>query len=420
VYRRARQRGGRREAPTRGLTRRPNLAAALAFAGAFALSAAPRTAYAQQSQTEIKLRAQRDTLDQIRQERAQLEARMRSLQSSAHDLGDEVANLDARASATARLVAALDRQLVTINTDVADATGGMVRAEDDLTAQRAILDHRLVDIYKRGPLFTFQVLLSAQSFGDLVARYKYLHLLTLRDRALVKHVQDLRDQVQMERDRLVTLQDAILQNRSDKAREEDELRALERQRQRSLSSVNQQVQRTQARLAAVRRTESQLTGAIAALEAARRRTEAGRATSAASRSTISTSDYGTLDWPVQGEILYPFGRQVQSNNTTIRWNGIGIAAPIGTPVRVVAAGDVVSVSQLGLYGLTVIVDHGGGDYSIYGSLRDSRVKVGDHVTKDQVIGTVGMSDPDFPPHLHFEVRQHGGPAVDPTTWLRHK
>ncbi len=401
------------------MTRRPGFAAALALAGSLAL-AAPRAARAQQTQTEAKLRAQRDTLDQIRQERAQLEARMRTLQSSAHDLSDEVANLDERAAATSRLVDALDRQLVAIDGDVADATGGMVRAEDDLTAQRAVLQHRLVEIYKRGPLFTFQVLLSAQSFGDLVARYKYLHLLTLRDRALVKHVEELRNQVQLERDRLVTLQLAVAQNRSDKAREEDELRSLERQRQRSLLTVNRQVQQTSERLAAVRRTESQLTSAITALEAARRRAVAAGPAGAASRSTISTSDYGTLDWPVDGTILYPFGRQVQSNNTTIRWNGIGIAAAIGTPVHVVAAGDVVSVSQLGLYGLTVIVDHGGGDYSIYGSLREARVKRGDHVTKDQVIGTVGVSDPDFPAHLHFEVRQHGGPAVDPTTWLRHK
>jgi septal ring factor EnvC (AmiA/AmiB activator) len=392
------------------------LAAALCL---LAVAAPVRRAHAQQS-TEQKLRAQRDTLERIRQERAQLEQRMRELQSSAHDLGEEVANLDSRADATSRLVSTLDRQLVTINADVDDATGNLVRTEDELTSQRAVLENRLVDIYKRGPLFTFEVLLSAQSFGDLVARYKYLHLLTLRDRALVNHVEALRNQVSQDRDRLVTLQNAVIQNRADKQKEEDNLRALERERQRNLAAVNRQVQQTQARLAAVTRTESQLASAITALEAARRKAEAAGAGSAPSRSTISTSDYGTLDWPVDGNILYPFGRQVQANNTTIRWNGIGIAAPEGTSVHVVADGDVVSVRQLGLYGLTVIVDHGGGDYSIYGSLKSSRVKVGDHVRRDQVIGTVGISDPDFPPHLHFEVRQHGGPAVDPTTWLRHK
>jgi murein hydrolase activator len=75
------------------------------------------------------------------------------------------------------------------------------------------------------------------------------------------------------------------------------------------------------------------------------------------------------------------------------------------------------VRQLGTYGLTVIIDHGGGDYSIYGSLSRSDVRENQTVTKGQVIGGVGISDPDLPPHLHFEIR-HGGPAVDPATWLR--
>ena len=400
------------------MTRLRRVGAAAVCALAFVALAHP--ARAQQSQTDQKLRAQRDTLERIRQERTQLEARMRQLQTSAHNLGEEVANLDSRADATSRLVSTIDRQMVTITADVTDATGNLVRTEDELTSQRAVLQNRLVEIYKRGPLFTFEVLLSAQSFGDLVARYKYLHLLTLRDRALVAHVETLRDRVSQDRNRLVTLQNAVAQNRQDKQQEEENFRALERQRQRNLSAVNRQVQQTQARLAAVTRTESQLASAITALESARLKAESSGAKAAPNRSTIRTSDYGKLDWPVEGNILYPFGRQVQSNNTTIRWNGIGIAAPEGTNVHVVAAGEVVSVRQLGLYGLTVIVDHGGGDYSIYGSLKSTHVKVGDHVTKDQVIGTVGISDPDFPPHLHFEVRQHGGPAVDPTAWLRHK
>jgi len=45
------------------------------------------------------------------------------------------------------------------------------------------------------------------------------------------------------------------------------------------------------------------------------------------------------------------------------------------------------------------------------------VAKGARVTKGQVIGTVGATDPSFPPHLHFEIRR-GGPAVNPLTWLR--
>ncbi|HEX8725754.1 MAG TPA: hypothetical protein VF737_10230, partial [Gemmatimonadaceae bacterium] len=184
------------------MSRLPFAALAAAVAVACALGATPGQARAQQqNETDRKLRAQRDTLEMIRQERAALEQRMQQLQNSAHDLDEEVSNLDRRADATARLVGALDRELVTINADVAEATGNLVRTEDDLASQRAVLQNRLVEIYKRGPLFTFEVMLSAQSFGDLVARYKYLHLLTLRDRALVNHVEQLRNQVTEDRNR---------------------------------------------------------------------------------------------------------------------------------------------------------------------------------------------------------------------------
>src|SRR5438034_949319 len=123
--------------------------------------------------------------------------------------------------------------------------------------------------------------------------------------------------------------------------------------------------------------------------------------------------------PVLGPLLYSFGRAVQPNNTAIRWNGVGIRAPSGTAVHTVAQGRVVSVRQLGTYGLTIIVEHGGGDYSIYGSLARADVREQQAVTKGQVLGGVGVSDPELPPHLHFEIR-HGGPAVDPATWLRQR
>ena len=75
---------------------------------------------------------------------------------------------------------------------------------------------------------------------------------------------------------------------------------------------------------------------------------------------------------MDGSLVYTFGKAQTSSNTTIRWNGVGIKASVGTSVRSVADGKVVSVGQLGTYGLTVIIDHGGGDYSIYGSLNRAR------------------------------------------------
>jgi septal ring factor EnvC (AmiA/AmiB activator) len=304
---------------------------------------------------------------------------------------------------------------------VAQASNNMVRAEAELAQKRVVLRQRLVDIYKRGALYTPQVLLSAQSFGELVARYKYLHLLALRDRALVRRVEQLRNQVALERDRLVVLQRGIRENREQKQLEEGRLRTLEQQQRMQLARVTKETQQTRNKIARMRLSETQLANAITTLERERRRAVAARPTTTTSRATssVKTKDYGSLDWPVDGALVYTFGRAVQPNNTTIRWNGVGIRAPEGTPVKSVASGRVASVRQFGTYGLTVIIEHGGSDYSIYGSLARADVREGTTVQKGQNIGTVGTSDPELPPHLHFEIRQ-GGPAIDPAVWLRRR
>jgi septal ring factor EnvC (AmiA/AmiB activator) len=119
---------------------------------------------------------------------------------------------------------------------------------------------------------------------------------------------------------------------------------------------------------------------------------------------------------VNGEVIYRFGRAITPNNTAIRWNGIGIAAPQGTAVRAIAAGEVMVADPIGTYGLTIIVQHGGGDYSVYGSLSRADVRKGDQVAQGAVIGAVGRADPDMAPHLHLEIRPKGR-ALDPLAWL---
>lgn len=369
-----------------------------------------------------RLRAQQDTLLRIRREREELERRQAELQSTAHDLSEEMANLDRRADATARLINAIDAQLGMIASEVNAASRKVNVAERELTGKKGALRARLIEIYKRGPMFTTEALLSARSFGELVARYKYLHLLALHDRVLVGRVEELRNQVQSERQRLVGLQNALAENRSDKQHEEDELRQLQQQRGVSLSQTEAQARATAARLAQIRATELQFSNLITSLESDRRRAETVLPSIRRSVSSIRTSDYGQLDWPVDGSLIYSFGKAQTSSNTTIRWNGVGIKSAIGAGVTAVAPGRVVSVGPLGTYGLTVIIDHGGGDYSIYGSLSRADVRQQQMVAKGQVIGGVGISDPDLPPHVHFEIRHAGAdgrPAsVDPAGWLR--
>ena len=381
------------------------------------LSPAPNTQDAAQ-----RIREQRDELERIRRERSELESRMRQLQGTAHDISEERNNLDRQADATEAAVRSLDRQLLAIVEGLDETTGDLVLAQDELSLKRAVLRKRLGDVYKRGPLFTVQALLTAQSFGELVSRYKYLHLLALRDKAIVTRVEALEARIGSHRGQLVKLQGDMASSRAEKAEEEKRLRQLEQERSASLKSVERQAKQAATRLAQLSKDEARLGSLIASLEAARKKAEAARpagAPAATSTSTLRTTDVGRLNWPTEGTIIYRFGRVINPNNTAIRWNGIGIATPQGSAVRSVAAGEVMVAEAIGTYGQTVIIQHGGGDYSVYGSLGTIEVTKGQQVAKGQAIGTVGATDPELPAHLHFEIRPKGR-AMDPLVWLRNQ
>lgn len=368
--------------------------------------------------------ASADAVAVLRRERQALEAQMTLLQRTARSLADELANLEAQREATARLLAALDRQLADINDMTARAERSLARTESELAAKRGALRQRLVAVYKRGQLHTVEVLLSAQSFAGLVARYKYLHGAAAHDRELVRRVERLRSGAVRQRRALDALRVAVQRTRAEKDREAQRLAELEGYRARSLAAVTQSTDRARARLARLGGPEGDPAG-VAGLDdgggagaiPAAAEPPPPPAPTPSAVSSLAGTDRGQLEWPVAGGVLYPFGRTQGRNQVTVRWNGIGIRAPQGTPVRSVAAGDVALAGPLSTYGNTVIVQHGGGDYTVYGSLAQVAVRRGQRVARGETVGTVGAADPSLPAHLHFELRPKGR-AVDPLAWLR--
>lgn len=94
-------------------------------------------------------------------------------------------------------------------------------------------------------------------------------------------------------------------------------------------------------------------------------------------------------------------------------NGIDFTAPKGTNIISSGNGKVIRVeSKKRGYGKNIIVDHGYGYTTLYGHLSQIDVKVGDKVTRGQVIGKVGTTGTSTAPHLHYEVRINGK-AVNP-------
>src|SRR5205809_1768390 len=186
---------------------------------------------------EARVNAQRDELVRIRAERDELEKKMSGLQNTAHELRDEVNLLDKQHDATARMVTSLEQQLVAITDEVQSTTTDLQNSEREAATKRTVLQRRLIEIYKRGPLYPAEVLFSAQSVGQLVARYKYLHLLALRDKGLVHRLGELHDKIESQHIQLVRLQNSVVENRSQKTQEAARLAELESEQARNLMRV---------------------------------------------------------------------------------------------------------------------------------------------------------------------------------------
>jgi murein DD-endopeptidase MepM/ murein hydrolase activator NlpD len=92
------------------------------------------------------------------------------------------------------------------------------------------------------------------------------------------------------------------------------------------------------------------------------------------------------------------------------YNGVDLAAPVGTPILAAAEGDVIVAKQGGYnggYGSYVVIQHANGSQTLYAHQTTVYVGVGQHVAKGQTIGTVGNSGRVSGPtgyHLHFEIR----------------
>ncbi len=96
--------------------------------------------------------------------------------------------------------------------------------------------------------------------------------------------------------------------------------------------------------------------------------------------------------------------------------GVDIASTKHAKVRAANHGIVVFAEYLGIYGKTVIVDHGQGIFSLYSHLSKLDVSVGDKVNKGNILGLTGTSGMAGGDHLHFSMLVHGV-FVMPKEWF---
>ncbi len=89
------------------------------------------------------------------------------------------------------------------------------------------------------------------------------------------------------------------------------------------------------------------------------------------------------------------------------YNGVDLAAPMGTPIRAAASGIVIVAKNSGWnggYGKYAVIKHPNGTQTLYSHNSSTIVSVGQKVVAGQVIGYVGSTGRSTGPHVHFEVR----------------
>jgi septal ring factor EnvC (AmiA/AmiB activator) len=381
---------------------------------ATAIAALPQAVHAQTVDQQLKNNQQK--LEEIKRERDKLQEDLDQIRSRVHGITSELTNLEGQKRVTGRIVNELDRQIGSMRGQLDTLTVELILTQDALLEKRAVLERRLAEIYKRGSMWTFQALFAAESFGDLLSRYKYLYLVSRQDRALVGEVEDLRDKISTRRRELLSVRRELSRRRDERGQELSQFVRLERQRQNSLQKSKASERETVARLASLSKDEQRVNDILVALE---KRKASSASVANAPANTLKTTDLRSLEWPMDGDIVYQFGPHKLPNKTEIRYNGVGIAGPVGTPVHAIEAGTVISAGSLGTYGPSIFLDHGG-YRTLYLYLSRIDVKNGQRVTKGDVIGLSGGAKSDEGPHIEFQIRGEGAIALDPVNWLKNR
>ncbi|HSW28279.1 MAG TPA: peptidoglycan DD-metalloendopeptidase family protein [Longimicrobiales bacterium] len=388
----------------------------------------PACLEAQQSDVRREILESQRRLEQIRAERARLQEEMEGVRVRVRDASTELANVERRLSASRSVLAEIQFQADATTGEVEATTRELLLTRERVAESKATLSRRLRDIYKMGPLSTVRVLLGATSFTDLLNRYRYLQRVAAFDRTLVDRVVSLEAALVEKNVELSQRMAELGSLRQNRLGEVAQLRAVEAERQAALQEFRGRERQTQTRLQQLEADEGRMTGLIADLERRRVEEERRRAsggdtgTRASGGRTLTAADAGSLDWPVDGNLIYRFGRERRPNGLVLRWNGVGISAAPGTPVRAVRGGRVVLAGPFEGYGPTVVLSHGEGFYTLYLYLEEIGVVEGRDVEAGQVVGTVGGAETPEGPHLEFQIRapvNGGAPqAQDPLQWLR--
>lgn len=359
------------------------------------------------------------SLQEAQDEKAQLEKALKEAQGTIEDLRDSKGDIESKVTElnqqlidiSARITD-LENQLTAKSEDIQETKDELAGAKEREAQQYADMKVRIQFMYENGQTSYLEALLSSRNISEFLNSADYIAQIQSYDRQKLTEYQDtvesivnLEAQLEQEYTDLEALKSTVESNKATVA-------AMMRQKESELADISGDIEDAQSDAdyyAAEIQAQEELIAAIKRAEAekAAAGVEEHPYTGGAFRwpcpsSTRVTSDYGTRVSPMSG---------ASSNH-----KGIDIGASAGADIIAAADGTVTAASYSSAAGNYVMIDHGGGLYTVYMHASSLLVSPGQTVSAGDVIAKVGSTGISTGSHLHFGVSLNGS-YVSPWSYL---
>lgn len=360
--------------------------------------------------------------DAIKEEIAKAEKQVKNLEGLRGDAVAYVKELDASLAKISDELTQLDTQILEKESQIAVTQEELEEAEQVEQRQYEAMKMRIKYMYEKGDSSYIDLLMQADSLSSLLNRAEYIAKISEYDRQKL--------------DEYILIKEGIHEKELLLENEHKELLLLEEQTEAKHASVEQllaakekELKNVEKKLAeaeqAVSEYEADLKAqenAIKAIEAElKRKEEEARKRAEAAGKAYKTKNIGDIKFiwpcPASSRITSRFGsRTSPTEGASSNHQGIDVGAPTGTNIVAAAAGEVVVSTYSYSAGNYVMINHGGGVYTVYMHASKLLVSVGQSVKQGQVIAKVGSTGYSTGPHLHFGIRVNGT-YVNPSQYV---
>jgi murein hydrolase activator len=362
-----------------------------------------------------EIKAQRQLITKTRKVEAVVSTELQEIDRS---LNNKIADLGS-----------LDRDLRNVEANL-DRTGRTIKqVADESNRKKREIERRLVSLYKAGELGALRMFFSAGSFPQMAENIRYMSSILENDKKIFAEYNEKIDELR--RLKISLEQDIARKERikKDISLKKREIEGEKNKKFAYLVKVRQDRKGYETSLKELQANASRLQSMIERLEALSRRKLSSRHGREGSGHKLLpelppvpdrgfASQKGHMALPVRGDIVETYGKHKHPDFNSYTFSkGLSIAAGAGTEIKAIYDGSVIFADYFKGYGNMVIVDHGGGYFSLYAHASKIMKKVGAEVARNETLATVGDVDSAKGPMLYFEIRYLGKP-VDPAGWVR--